>query len=346
MNIQQQPITKNEQNFEKNQNDTFQYRLHKQYSVQQNKWCKAIAFNKNSTILAIGCNEIIKLYEFKEGDLKLFKSIQGHSFDVNCLKWSNYQNQLISAGYDGKILFWSINSINHQKLIMKFVIHSLSITCLIMNTQENFLITGSMDQTIQIMNQNYQKFDWNTFQVIKEHVDTIFALSLSQNQKKLISCGYDNLIIVLENNGLATQKNYWIVKQKIITNVHGYRLCFLKDYLFAFQPYNKEELWIFDDQNLQKQFKSSKIIQIKSECDDFASLFPQQFIQNKRIILSKNGNFIHLIKFLDQDDFQVIQEIDFGDQCIYGQLSPNGKYLVTWDNKSNFIQIRLLDEQQ
>ncbi|CAD8130976.1 unnamed protein product [Paramecium sonneborni] len=143
MNIQQQSIKKNEQNSEKIQNETFQYRLHKYYSVQQNKWCKTLAFNQNSTILAIGCNEIIKLYEFKQGDLKLFKSILGHNFDVNCLKWINHKNQLISAGHEGKILFWPISSTCHQKFIMKLVIHFVPITCLIMDIQENFLITGS-----------------------------------------------------------------------------------------------------------------------------------------------------------------------------------------------------------
>ncbi|CAD8130977.1 unnamed protein product [Paramecium sonneborni] len=163
---------------------------------------------------------------------------------------------------------------------------------------------------------------------------------------KLISCGYDNLILVLENNELYTQKTNWIIKQRIITVAHGYRLCFLTDYLFAFQPYNKEELWIFDNDNKQRQFQCQKIIHVKSGCEDFGTFFPQQFIPNKRIFLSKNGNYVHLIKFLDQDDFQVKQQIDFEDQCIYGQLSTNGDYLVTWDNKSNFIQVRMLQEQQ
>ncbi|CAK64885.1 unnamed protein product (macronuclear) [Paramecium tetraurelia] len=126
-------------------------------------------------------------------------------------------------------------------------------------------------------------------------------------------------------------------------DVHGYRLSFITDNLFLFQPYNKEEIWIYKFSN--DLFTKANTFHAKSDCEDFGTSFPQQFIKSKNIILAKNGNYIHLIKFDIQDNFEVHQSINFEDQCIYGQLSNNGQCLITWDRKSNFIQVRLYEKQ-
>ncbi|CAD8200540.1 unnamed protein product [Paramecium pentaurelia] len=316
------------------------YKFHDQHRVYKDKWCKAFTFNKDDTKLVMGYNQIIRVYQINKGELKYVQSILGHNFDVNCLQWLNNSNQIISGGHDRKFLFWPINLISKSKFIIKLVVHHLPITCLIKNSQENLLISGSMDQTINFLELNLQNQVWKCSQVLKEHNDTIFALSLSQDENQLISCGYDNLILVLQKSS-----SQWIVKQKIFTSVHGYRLCFITDYLFTFQPYNKEEMWIYDNRNSLSQFIMTKSIHAKSDCQDFGTLFPHQFFPKKAMLLAKHGHYIHLIKMQDSEDFKIQQSINYRDQCIYGQLSNNGEYLVSWDNKSNLIKIRKYVEQ-
>lgn len=62
-------------------------------------------------------------------------------------------------------------------------------------------------------------------------------------------------------------------------------------------------MWIYDNRNSLDQFIKTKSVHVKSDCEDFASLFPHQFIPTKGILLAKNGNFIHLIKIQNSNDF-------------------------------------------
>ncbi|CAD8145200.1 unnamed protein product [Paramecium octaurelia] len=342
MNNQKQSMLQNDKCLKGFDQNIKSYNLHNQYPVHKNLWCKTFAFIKDDSILVIGFNNMIKEYQIKNGNMKQFQVLLGHRFDVNCLKWANFQNQLISGGHDGKIFCWPKNLSSNSKFIAKCNFHSLSITHFLMNSKEDLLITASMDQTIKFSEKNKQNQIWECSQVITEYRDTIFSLSLSQNENKLISCGYDNLILVLQKDQQFNRNN-WIVKQRIILDLHGYRLSFIKDDLFLFQPYNKEEIWIYEISN--DLFIKAKTIHSKSDCLDFGTLFPHQYIQSKNIILAKNGNYIHLIKFDIQDNLEVFQSINFGDQCIYGQLSNDGQCLITWDNKSNLIQFRVCEKK-
>lgn len=62
---------------------------------------------------------------------------------------------------------------------------------------------------------------------------------------------------------------------------------------------------------------------------------------NKKIY--KNGykvNFLKLVKIDENVDFTLDSYLNFGDNCIYGNVSENGEYLVTWDEKSKEIYVR------
>ncbi|CAD8130624.1 unnamed protein product [Paramecium sonneborni] len=105
---------------------------------------------------------------------------------VYTLNFMKKQNQFIS----GKNNEW----ISQQRLNG----HIGYIFCLILNNNEDIIISGSADKTIKFwMNKN----KWLLCQqTITDHSNYIYELSLSQQQNRVISCGYDKQILIIEQS--------------------------------------------------------------------------------------------------------------------------------------------------
>ncbi|CAD8082842.1 unnamed protein product [Paramecium primaurelia] len=182
--------------------------------------------------------------------------------------------------------------------------------------------------------------EWLCSQTITDHTQYVGGLSFNEQQNKLISCGIDTFILVIEQSQLNKQ---WMVIQKIILEQCGLRLCFIDDNTLTFQPLYKEQMQVFEMNSTNKQYTKTKDILVKGGSDLW--LFPKQYIKQKCILINKNASNVNLIRKKQNGDFIVEQSIEFGTRGIFGCLTDDGQYLITWDDKSKEYQIRKYEEQ-
>ncbi|CAD8215278.1 unnamed protein product [Paramecium octaurelia] len=210
--------------------------------------------------------------------------------------------------------------------------HQNFIRCLILNNNEDLIISGSDDKTIKFWIKNNQ---WTCSQTINDHKSDVYGLSLNEKQNRAISCGVDKLILIIEE---SSQK--WNVIQKITVEWFGYRLCFINDNIFTFQPFNQEQMHVYEINSSNNQYSKTKEVPVKCDYGACHCFFAQQYIKSKCVIVNKNGKCINLIRNNQNGDFITQQSIQFEIYNIYGKMSENGDYLMTWDNQSKEIQIR------
>ncbi|CAK80212.1 unnamed protein product (macronuclear) [Paramecium tetraurelia] len=315
----------------------FSYKKIEKYSIKQNEFCRAIAFNKDCTLVVAGCNNLIKVFEFSQGQLKQIQVLSEHQNDVHTLQFMKKSAQFISGSADKSIKIWSLNQNNEWFCQQKLIGHTHYIRCMILDNTENLIITGSPDKTIKFW---IKKNEWQCQQTITEHTSWISGLSLNEQQNRMISCGGDKQILILEQS----QKNQiWTVIQQIMVEQYGDRLCFINNDLFTFQPYSQDTMLVFQRNN-NHQYSKLKEIDVKGGSSGDSYLFPQQFIKTKSILLNKNGQNINILRQRGESDFINEYQIDFGTYYLFGQMTEDGEYLMTWDNKSTEIQIRRYDE--
>ncbi|CAD8214513.1 unnamed protein product [Paramecium octaurelia] len=309
------------------------YQLMKTNSIEQGGSCFAFAFNKDCSIVAAGCSSQIIVYEFRQGMKKQIQLLYEHQKEMGTLNFMKKSNQLVSGDCDGDILIWSSKNNKYWICSQTLKQHNSRINCLIMNNNEDIMISCSNDQTIKFwMKLN----EWICQQTITNHENFVYQLSLNEKQNKVISCGKDQLILVIEN---SEQNKQWIVKQKIQVDCLGYRLCFINDNLFTFQPSTGNLMHIYELHNLSKQFTQTKHITV-NQGDDNRVFFPQKYIQSKQLLVIKHDKYINLIRKIDNDQFIVEQSIQFSSKELFGCISDDGEYLITWDDSSDEIQIR------
>ncbi|CAD8177433.1 unnamed protein product [Paramecium octaurelia] len=312
----------------------FKYHLIQNYSIKQNECCRAIAFNKDNSIVLATCEKKIKVFEFKQEKLRQTQILNEHQDNVTTLNFMKKSTQFISASHDRQIIIWSMNSDNQWITQQKLSGHSDWIRCLVLNNNEDHIISGSRDNTVKFwVKQN----EWICSQTITDHTKSVCGLSLNEQQNQVISCGWDKLILIIEQ---SSQDQKWNVIQKISVDVFGRRLCFINDNVFTFQPNCKEFMDVYEMRNNNKQYAKTKHIPVKSGIDGCNYYFPQQYIKLKCLIVNKNSQNVNLIRKNQNGDFITHQSIDFGSYDLQGQMSEDGEYLMTWDEKSKEIQIR------
>ncbi|CAD8196862.1 unnamed protein product [Paramecium octaurelia] len=331
-NIQQSKIIQaNPQSNDK----SFSYKLLKQ--CQENK-CFIIAISQDCSQLLAGCQSQIIVYEFIQGIMKQTQILNKHKKNVYTLSMMKKSKQFISGGQDNSIILWQKSE--NQQWVSKQILngHGGSIYCIIINDNEDLIISGSSDDTIKFwMKQN----EWYLNQTITDHSSSICGLSFNQYQNQIVTCSSDNSILIIQRQ---EQKQEWIVVQKIAVEQYGERVCFFENNMFAFSPYNKESIYIFEMDHINKQFVRTKDISIK--CGEGGqSFFPYQYIKSKRILVSKNGEYINFVRKKQNGDFVNEQFIHFGTNQLYGGISEDGEYLITWDQNSKQIQIRRYQEE-
>ncbi|CAD8187355.1 unnamed protein product [Paramecium pentaurelia] len=316
----------------------FNYQLIQECSIQQSDLCRAIAIDKGCSTLLVGCESLIKVFEFNQGMIKKIQTLKQHKDWVQTLNFMHKSKQFISGSCDHSIIIWKCNQNNQWSFKQILNGHNNSIQCLIINTNEDLIISGSGDNTIKFW---INKNQWLCQQTIKEYSQSVLGLSLNQQQNRVVSCGYDYYILIIEQ---SEQNQEWRLIQKITIENYGFRVCFIDNNMFTFSPYNKEEISIFELNNNNKQFTKTKSIPIKSGQDVYAR-FPQQYINQKSILVCKNGEYVNLITKKENGEFLTEQSIHFEVDDLYGTMSDDGVYLITWDNKSKQIQIRRCKEQ-
>ncbi|CAD8199280.1 unnamed protein product [Paramecium octaurelia] len=306
----------------------FTYQLIQQASIKQNEYYCAIAVNKDCSILVTGCDSQIKVFEFKQGNLKQVQLLNEHTQYVKTLNFMKKSDHFISGSDDNQIIIWGRYENNSWICQQKLNGHTDTIYCLIINDNEDLIISGSDDETIKFW---WKQNQWLCSQTITDYNSRVYALSLNESQNKLISCGQDKLILVMEQ---SEQNKQQTVKQKITVEIKGLRLCFIDNNKFTFQPFAKEYMDIYEMSSANKQFIKTKDIPVKGGQD--CCFFPQQYIKSKSILVNKNGSNVNLIKIKSNAEFIIYET--------YGYMTDDGQYLITWDDNSTEYQIRKYQE--
>ncbi|CAD8132513.1 unnamed protein product [Paramecium octaurelia] len=311
----------------------FQYKNLEGFQITYEEKCFALAFNQSCSYLVAGSDFNIKVFKFDYEQLQPTQLLIAHKDYVQTLNFMKQTNQsFISGGRDSFIIIWELNNMSNWYKKQTLNYHILPITCLIISKNEEFFFSGSDDRTIKLYHKNHDQ-EWFCKQNIMDHSGTINGLSLNQEQNKLITCAQDFKILIIERDN-----DNWFVIQTI--EQYGLRLCFIFDNLFTFQPNDNAMYLYYPESNNQIiNYKKKKIGTKRGGCV-CTSLFPQQFIQSKSLLMNKNGGYVHFIKILDLNTYYIVQTINFGTYCLSGEISEDGEYFVTWDNLSNQIQVK------
>ncbi|CAD8155512.1 unnamed protein product [Paramecium pentaurelia] len=308
------------------------YQLLHENSIKVIDKCRAIAINQDCSMVIVGCGKVIKLFEFKQEVLKQTQVLNEHQNNVFALNFMKNSKEFISGSYDSQIIIWSMDEKNQWVCKQKLNDHNGWILCLILNNNEDIIISGGQDKTIKFWIKQNQ---WLCLQTITDHTSHVFGLSLNKQQNKVISCGCDDQILIIEQ---SQQDFKWIVVQKIKVQKYGCRICFINDNVFIFQPYSGQQLHVYELNTINKQYSKIKDIDVKSGADYW--FFPIQYIKSKCLIVNKNGNYVNLIRKISNGEFRIEQQIEFGHLDLFGCMSDDGQYLITWDQGSKEIQIR------
>ncbi|CAD8176260.1 unnamed protein product [Paramecium octaurelia] len=318
-----------------NQAIPLNYQLLEQYNVKEDK-CLSFAFNSDSSILVVGCNCIIKVFEFKQGQLTLRQILNDHKDYVRCLYFMNRTNQFISGCNDCKIMIWSCDSNNLWYCQQVLEGHTDYVRAgVIMNNREDLIISGCDDRSIRFWSKKDSQ--WYCKQILNGHSAEVRSLSLNPSSTQLISCSTGTEIFLTQ---YSQNRKLWYINLIIPTNKCGYSLRFIKDDLFTFQPYDQAVLQIYKRDQETLNFSIIQELKVYSK-DNRLDFFSQQMIEEKSILLHKTGNTINIIQINQKNnEFSVVQSIQSSDVYLYGAMTRDGKYLVTWDNESRCIRIR------
>ncbi|CAD8172294.1 unnamed protein product [Paramecium pentaurelia] len=316
----------------------FSFELIIENSIKQNETCCAIAFNSDQSIVVAGCSKDIKVFQHILGKLDQIQLLSQHTQNVNTLNFMKNKNNFISGSDDNTIIIWQM--IKHYQWNFQQILngHSGSLICLLLKNTDDLIISGSYDKTIKFWIKQDQ---WLVQQSINDHSNCVYSLCLNEQQNKVISCSNDKQILVIEQQKLDQK---WIVTQKIKVDQYGYRLCFINDNQFTFQPYCTEQMQIYEIDINKKQYRKTKEITVNCGTSNESCLFPQQYLKSRCLLVNKNGKNINLIRKKENGEFIVEQSIEFSTYAICGSLSQDGEYLITWDDKSQEIQIRKCKE--
>ncbi|CAD8125618.1 unnamed protein product [Paramecium sonneborni] len=315
--------------------DKFTFEIINENTIKQNDLCYAFDFNNDQSIVLAGCANNIQIFQHYQGQLNQIQLLKEHKDRVLTLNFMKKTNNFVSGSRDNSIIIWQV--IRYQQWNSQQILngHSDWIFCLLLNNTDDLIISGSRDKTIKF--QMKQNNKWLCSQTITDHTDWVYSLSLNEQQNKLISCSQDKQILIIEQSNLNKQ---WSVKQKIQVDEFGIRLCFINDNEFTFQPYTQEQMHIYELDTINKQYRKTKQIAVQCGSIDCDCLFPQQYLKSKCLLINKNGKNINIIQKKQNGDFIVLQSIQFDSYYIYGELSGDGEYLITWDGNSKTIQIR------
>ncbi|CAD8196449.1 unnamed protein product [Paramecium octaurelia] len=201
------------------------------------------------------------------------ESDQIYQNNVLTLSFMKKSKQFILGDEGGSIIIWSSNNNNQWNCSQTIQAHNKSIRYLILNNKEDLFISSSADETIKFwVKQN----DWICSQTITDHNDNDNIYQLSLIIKKI------KLFLYSELN------KKWIVIQNIKVEEMGYRICFINNNQFIFQPAISNLMHVCEINNISKQFAKTKDIVVNQYfIRNSGGLFPQQIYEIKIIISEK-----------------------------------------------------------
>ncbi|CAK64942.1 unnamed protein product (macronuclear) [Paramecium tetraurelia] len=306
------------------------------YTKKQAEWCNAIAFNKEGNIMIAGCIFSIKVFDFQKGRIVQTYQAKQHQGDVNCLLFSKILNQFISGSDDRTIRIWSQSEKNEWKCIQVLQGHQDWVLCLILTEDEQILFSGSRDKTIKKWTKNQDNQTYQCTQTLDLHTDAVLGLSLNKSESFLVSSSYDKSIIVW-----YIKETFLVEKKQIIQkDSYGNRILFINETQFFWQPNNNQIVHVYKYNDQSSSFESSKHNIQQFQADDDYQYFPSKFLKAKGLFANIHNRFIYITKQINEEEFEVVQIIEFDDYRKFGAFTENGEYLVTWHYTACEFQIR------
>ncbi|CAD8213183.1 unnamed protein product [Paramecium octaurelia] len=321
------------------QENNFSYEIISIY--HQGQFSNALAINRSNTLLLVGSKKKFKIFQFKHKYLKQIQQINKHFDNVTTLNFFQIKQWLISGSRDNNIIIWSSNLVINSKYVIKLKSHSDWINCLVLHPlSEDLAISGSKDSTIKFWCISLS----SCVQTIKLFNQQIYSLSINNIGNKLISCSDNNSILILK----ALSFDQWIITQRIVVSNFGYRLSFVKNEIFVFQPYRQSNLEIYQLNYENEKFFKITEAEIQGGDQPCNYYFPMVYVSSKNCLLIKQGYKLNIIKIVfstkeEIEEYKLQQVIDFKKVLwsqIFGTMSQDGQFLITWDFKSHLFQIR------
>ncbi|CAD8093699.1 unnamed protein product [Paramecium primaurelia] len=350
-----------------NQKSTYRW-----YNSQKSDFQNVLAINHDNSVLVVGIREeiqIFKILHYKEYNVEnlteeeeeelyasegkaltkllIYDGIIGQVTTLQFLKSEKHANFFLS-GSEHLINIWAPDDQSTPKRWeSKFKIEwtRSQINCVVIHPNEDLIISGDNENVKfwQLQDQYVCK------QIINEHKVPIYGLSISPDGKKLISIGADKNLILM--TGL--EKETWQVLQKIQFTEQLLRICFITNQIFTLQSSKSstgsKHLQIFK-MDLNEKFQIAKNISLQGKGQlDIGDCQPI-YVPSKQILMIKSGFSINIIRFIlynpqfkgldGEFNVQLEQQIDFGHDWVFGTISHDGQFLITWDTKSHKTQIK------
>ncbi|CAD8214666.1 unnamed protein product [Paramecium octaurelia] len=343
--------------------DQFSFEPINSQNIYQSQDCKAIAINNSNDLILAACDKAVYLYQFFQDQMKQLQVVTIHQKLVTTLTICRLKTNYFSTSKDNSIKISSFHLASSSKYIQRLQEHEKPINCLALHpNQENIFVSGCDDGAIIFWKSNNNQ--WQKSQIINEYQNSylgdIYGLSINPYSDEVISCTHRRWVIVItkQNND-----SYWEIKQ-IISNGFGYRIGFITRDIFAFQL-RSSSLWIYKRQQ-DESFQKLRELSVKGANQACDYYFPIIYRPQKRFFLSKNGhnlNFISVNKKVvnqeiqkqaknqseDDFDFELVQAIEIKQQYwgeIYGVVSDDGQYLISWsDSERQFVIRKYIDKQ-
>ncbi|CAD8071333.1 unnamed protein product [Paramecium sonneborni] len=305
----------------------------------------SIAFNLDSRIMIAGYeSSTIKVFDFIDGEVKLNQEIKLHKKSIYCVYHMKKTKEFISGSCDKTIIIFQQGDDQQWNLKQQLEEHQGGVNCLVVNKDEDTIISGSDDTLIKIWTKDNDY--WTCHQTIIGHQHYISCISLNETENQIISCSKHPQILIHQQE---INSKVWVLLQTINVSTWGRRLCFINDAIFTFQPERKEQLHVYEFNSKNNQFQLTKTIPVeigtcrikKRGCFWF---FPQQFIKEKQILVNKNECSVNLILVNQDGQFITKQSIDYFTSGVFGRMTDDGQFLITWDDISRKLQIRQLKQ--
>ena len=127
----------------------------------------------------------VRIWSFqKKAEIGIFK---GHRSQIYAVYYIENPPSVVSGDYDGELIIWDFTKL---AIIKKFS-HPRSISSLILTRNQHNLIAGSVPDILIYEFESDKKAS-----IMKGHTAEVGCLSLTSDEKLLVSGSYDNLIIV------------------------------------------------------------------------------------------------------------------------------------------------------
>ncbi|CAD8115629.1 unnamed protein product [Paramecium sonneborni] len=335
------------QDFDYQQNTVQNINYKIMYQQQQSQLCQVLCFNRNNTLIATAKKNIIIIWRFYRDNVQQITELQGHKNDVSCLVFDVDSDTLISGGgdLDCQIFVWVKKSENVWKDAQN-IQNNGGIKVMILNHLENQLITGSQKGVITIWEFKKNCLKKTLDESLNEKDNKpVFGLAYNNKTQQIITCGQDKCIRLFQ---LKEKLECKILRQ---CDSLGMRIKFIDDSSFVLVQKNG---WLFYYKIEWGTFKEIQKIRLSSEDHDYI-YSPIWYNQDRKILIVKHFRKIYFLKKQNDEQFQLIDKLEYQQDLVYATISDDGQYLATWidrgkdqkllENQSQIYQFYKLDFQ-